>query len=356
MKIRKKHKKIKQACTSCCTTPKKWYQERLFITVIILSILLFISYITPELKTFYQSFLSYLKLMWLPISVGFLIGGVIDYFIPKEYIEKYLSRTRKRTVLYAVMFGFLMTACCHGILAIGIELYHKGASTSAIVAFFLASPWANLPITILLFGFFGWNALFIVVSAILIAINTGLIFQMLERRGLVECKHCELMADKPEHNNFSIKADIKRRINQFNFNKDNIFVATKGTLSGSWRLTKMVLWWILIGMSMASLIRYIPHHIFHQYMGPTLLGLFVTLLFATIIEVCSEGTSPIAFEIYNQTGAFGNSFTFLMAGVATDFTEIGLIWHNIGRKAALFMPLISIPQILFLAYLFNVFL
>lgn len=354
MKIRKKNKP--QPCTSCCTTPKKWYQERLFITVIILSILLSISYIIPEFNTFYQSFLSYLKLMWLPITVGFLIGGLIDYCIPKEYIERYLSRTKKRTILYAVMFGFLMTACCHGILAIGIELYHKGASTAAIVAFFLASPWANLPITILLFGFFGWNALFIVFSAIFIAINTGLIFQMLERKGLVECKHCELGGDKAEKHNFSIISDIKQRMNAVDFNADTILDATKGTLQGSWRLTKMVLWWILIGMSMASLIRYIPQHIFQQYMGPTLLGLFITLVFATIIEVCSEGTSPIAFEIYNQTGAFGNSFTFLMAGVATDFTEIGLIWNNIGRKAALFMPLISIPQILVLAYLFNVFL
>jgi len=352
MKIRKKPK---QPCTSCCTTPKKWYQERLFVTVAILSILLFISYIIPEFKIFYDSFISYLTKMWLPIVIGFIIGGVIDYFIPKEYIEKYLSRTRKRTILYAVLFGFLMTACCHGILAIGIELYHKGASTSALVAFFLASPWANLPITILLFGFFGWNALFIVVSAIIIAINTGLLFQILERKGLVECKHCERGGDKPENTAFSLRIDIKKRISQYLFTRDNILLATKETLRGSWRLTKMVLWWILIGMSIASLLRYIPQHIFHQYMGPTLLGLFVTLLFATIIEVCSEGTSPVAFEIYNQTGAFGNSFTFLMAGVATDFTEIGLIWNTIGRKAALFMPLISIPQILFLSYLFNIY-
>ena len=92
------------------------------------------------------------------------------------------------------------------------------------------------------------------------------------------------------------------------------------------------------------------------YMGPTLLGLIVTLLFATIIEVCSEGSSPLAFEIFNQTGAFGNSFTFLMAGVATDYTEIGLIWHNIGKKAAIWLPIITVPQILILGYLFNIFI
>lgn len=98
-----------------------------------------------------------------------------------------------------------------------------------------------------------------------------------------------------------------------------------------------------------------------EYMGPSIIGLLVTLFFATIIEVCSEGSSPLAFEIYDKTlkagtPAFGNSFTFLMAGVATDYTEIGLIWHNIGKKAALWLPLITVPQILILGYLFNVFL
>ena len=295
--------------------------------------------------------------MWLPVIVGFLIGGIIDYFIPKEYIEKYLSRHRKRTIVYAIMFGFLMTACCHGILAIGIELYRKGASTSAIVAFFLASPWANLPITVLLFGFFGIKAVLIIVSALIIAFITGLIFLKLEKRGWVECDKCQRGEDTPLHEDFSIIQDIKRRVREYKFTKTNLKKAFKGTISGSWTLAKMVLWWILIGMTFAAIANaYIPAHLFVTYMGPSLLGLFVTLLFATIIEVCSEGSSPLSFEIYNQTGAFGNSFTFLMAGVVTDYTEIGLIWQNIGKKAALWIPVITIPQVLIISYIFNTFL
>ncbi|MCX6667453.1 MAG: ATPase, partial [Euryarchaeota archaeon] len=68
------------------------------------------------------------------------------------------------------------------------------------------------------------------------------------------------------------------------------------------------------------------------------------------------GSSPLAFEIYNQTHAFGNSVTFLMAGVATDYTEFGLIWSNIGRKAAIWLPIITVPQVLLVGYLFNIFL
>ena len=299
--------------------------------------------------------------MSLPVKIswnnGFLLGGVIDYFIPKEYIKKYLSRHRKRTILYAIVFGFFMSACSHGILAIAIELYKKGANTSAVIAFLLASPWANLPITFLLFGFFGTKAIFLIISALIIATITGFIFLKLEKRGLVECSHCKMGEDKPVLTDFSIIKDIKRRWKDFDFTSKNISGAFIGTMKGSWALTKMLMWWLLIGMIVASFAHaYIQPEYFMTYMGPTLLGLGVTLLIATIIEVCSEGSAPLAFEIYNQTGAFGNSFTFLMAGVVSDATEIGLIWHNIGRRAAIMLPIITIPQVIILAFLFNLIL
>jgi hypothetical protein len=119
----------------------------------------------------------------------------------------------------------------------------------------------------------------------------------------------------------------------------------------------MVLWWIILGIFIASLAgAYIPTHFFHRFMGPTIIGLLVTLGLATIIEVCSEGSSPLAFEIYKQTGALGNSFTFLMAGVVTDYTEIGLLWSNVGRRVALWLPVVAVPQVIAIGYIINKFI
>jgi uncharacterized membrane protein YraQ (UPF0718 family) len=98
---------------------------------------------------------------------------------------------------------------------------------------------------------------------------------------------------------------------------------------------------------------YIPTHIFTNYLGASFAGLLMTLLLATVIEVCSEGSSPMAFEIYRQNGAFGNSFVFLMAGVVTDYTEIGLLWHNVGRKTAIWLPIITVPQVVLLGWIAN---
>ena len=351
-------KEEEKYCPSCAVKQETpWYKEKLFLVTFLIVVLLILGLFLPLLKPFFDAFLEYILLIWWAILVGFLIGGIIDYFIPRTYIEKYLSRHRKRTILYSIIFGFLMSACSHGILAIAIELYKKGANTSSVIAFLLASPWANLPITFLLFGFFGYKAIFIVVSALIIAMITGIIYQHLERNGMVECAHCKLGEDRPVHTDFSIIQDVKRRWKKFEFTAINVKEALVGTFRGSWALTKMVMWWLLIGMIMAAFARgYIPNHLFMEYMGPTVLGLVVTLVFATIIEVCSEGSSPLAFEIYSQSGAFGNSFVFLLSGVITDYTELGLIWTNIGKKAALWLPIITVPQALVLGYLFNLFL
>lgn len=51
----------------------------------------------------------------------------------------------------------------------------------------------------------------------------------------------------------------------------------------------------------------------------------------------------------------GNPFVFLMAGVATDYTEIGLLWSNIGRRTAIWLPIITVPQIVLFSYTLNIF-
>lgn len=342
--------KIK-TCTTCSIYKPKWYKNKVVIVTSILLILSGLSYFIPLLKPFRQSLWMYFRIIWWAILLGLFVGGVIDHFIPRKYVSKVLAESKKRTIFYSVILGFFMSVCSHGILALSIELYKKGASIPAVISFLLASPWANLPLTLMLIGFFGFKAFYIIISAIIVAIITGLTFQFLERKNLIEKNKNIVAVDKK----FSILQDIKKGVRGYKLSVEQIKVDFKGIISGSMSLSNMVLWWILIGMGLASLTAaYVPQNIFYQYMGPSLLGLFVTLIIATILEVCSEGTAPLAFEIFRQTGALGNSFVFLMAGVVTDYTEIGLLWTNIGKKTAIWLPIITIPQVILLGILANV--
>jgi len=296
----------------------------------------------PYFGSLNQSLLMYIGMTWWAILLGFFIGGLIDHFIPEQFIYQILGQKKKRTIFLASLLGFLMAACSHGILAISMQLYKKGASIPAVITFLMAAPWANLPVTIMMFVFFGWKALAFIFAAIFISIIVGFVFAWLEKKGLIEQSKTVELEEKYEWTNI-IKFDLKE--------------AAAGVLKGGLSLADMVLWWILIGITLSAVIRaYVPSHIFMQYFGPSIAGLFMTLLFATIIEVCSEGSAPIAFEIFNKVGTLGNPFVFLMAGVATDYTEIGLIWTNIGKKTAIWLPIVSVPLILIFGILFNLFL
>ncbi len=338
--------------SACCTLPRKpFFKNKLFITISIPVLLVILSLFFPLLVAFRNSFLMYLKAIWWAVLAGLFLGGIIDYYIPQEYISKILARKSPLTIFNAVFLGFLMSACSHGILAISMQLHKKGASNPSVVSFLLASPWANFTITVMLVGLFGLRGLFIIVAALIVAINTGFIFMFLENKGLIEKN--KNIVEVPEQ--FSIFKDLKIRLKNYKFGPAVLVDDFKSVIKGAIALSDMVLWWIILGIVIASMAgAYIPTHFFHRFMGPTLLGLVVTLGLATIIEVCSEGSSPLAFEIYRQTSALGNSFVFLMAGVATDYTEIGLLWANVGRRVALWMPIVTVPQIVIIGYLANI--
>lgn len=328
-----------------------FFKDKLFIVATIASLLVIVSFFLPFLLPFRKAFLDYLKAIWWAILLGLFLGGVIDYYVPQEYISKVLSQRRPRTIFNAVFLGFLMSACSHGILALSMQLHKKGASNPALVSFLLASPWANFTVTVMLIGLFGAKGLFIVLAALAVAINTGFIFMLLEKVGWIE-KNTHTIEVKKD---FSVFTDFKIRAKNYRFNLDTINADLKEIMAGAWGLSEMILWWVILGLLIASFAgAYIPVHFFHRFMGPTFLGLLVTLALATVIEVCSEGSSPLAFELYKRTGALGNSFVFLMAGVATDYTEIGLLWLNVGRRVAIWMPIVTVPQIIVIGYIANI--
>lgn len=331
---------------------RPWYRSALFLISIATGFLFLLSFIVPPLNPFRQTLYDYLRMMWLPVSAGLLLGGLIDYYIPQTYISKHLASPRKRTVFYAVGLGFLASACSHGVLALSMELHKKGASASAVISFLLASPWASLPVTLLLIGFFGWKAFLIIGFALLIAIVTGLVFQLLSRLHWIESNPHQLALDA----SFSIRRDLLQRIRTYQWNIPSFVRDSRGVLKGSRELAKMVLLWILVGIVLASLAgALVPSHLFDRYLSKSFPGLLLTMVFAALLEVCSEGTSPLAFEIYAQTGALGNAFAFLLGGVVTDFTEVALVWANLGKKTALWMLVVALPQVIGMGWILNQF-
>ena len=116
----------------------------------------------------------------------------------------------------------------------------------------------------------------------------------------------------------------------------------------------MVLLWVSLGFTFSAVFgTVLPQQWWMRFFGPSVGGLAATLGAATLFEVCSEGTAPLAVELYRRTGALGNAFGFLMAGVVTDFTELSAVWANLGGKTVGWLLVVTLPQVFLLGMVMN---
>ncbi|MBI3021710.1 MAG: permease [Candidatus Omnitrophica bacterium] len=339
-----------EAAVSCHATGTRWYLDP-WVWVPLSGLLLSMAgQWWAEAAPVSAIYAGYLKKVLVPFLLGLLLGGFIDHFVPKEYIVKLLSGPRKRVIARSTILGFLASSCSHGCLALTIELYRKGASVPAVVSFLLASPWASMSLTFILLSLFGLKGVVIVLGALAIAFVTGLAFQRLALRGLIESNPETL----PIEEGFSIWRDVAARARRYPWSIRQLRDDARGILAGMLPLGRMVLGWVQLGLILSAVLgAWIPHATFERLLGPSVGGLLLTLLAAAVIEVCSEGTAPLAYEIYRHTGALGNSFAFLMGGVVTDYTELGAIWTTIGRKTVCWILLLTLPMVLVVGWLLN---
>lgn len=298
--------------------------------------------------TFASSIFELMNKMWWGVILGIFFVGLLDK-IPQNLILRILGKGESLTGLFrATLAGVFLDLCSHGILLVGMQLYKKGVSTGQIMAFLIASPWNSLSLTLILWSLVGfkWMIAFLLLS-MLIAVVSGYIFILLEKKRII--------APNPYTISVNKNVSVKKELNAF---KKNIDLSPQGFslifvngLKGS----RMVLRWIFFGVVLAALVRtFLSPESFQTLFGPTLVGLGLTIIVATILEVCSEGSLPLATDILTRAGAPGNAFAFLMTGVSTDYTEIMAIKETTKSwKTALFLPIVTLPQVILLALILN---
>ena len=346
----------KKKTTSCCDDDEKAsFDWILWGSTSLVTVLVLMSFWTerPEmswLNTMTSTSVEMLNAMWWGVLLGIVLVGWLNR-IPREVVVSALGPGHtKRGIFRATLAGLMLDLCNHGILMVAMKLYERGASLGQVMAFLIASPWNSFTLTLILFGLIGipWTLAFIAFSMV-IAWISGMIFDKLELSGTLPMNPYkeDLPAD------FKLWPELKRLSSQADYSAS----ATLRMLWDGLKGARMVIRWIMFGIVLVALIRaFVPMDIFQNWFGATVGGLFLTLLAATVIEVCSEGSTPIAADLVNRAGAPGNGFTFLMAGAATDYTEIMVVKDTMKSwKIALFLPLITVPQVLFIGWLMNVF-
>ena len=351
------HHAHQQHAPACHDTGKKKIDYLLWTTAAIIAVLYLQQALLPASTTFaswYQtlalSIYDLTNTIWLSVIIGIVMVGLLGK-IPREFVVSILGVQKGfNGILRATAAGVLLDLCSHGILMVGAKLYERGARIGQVMAFLIASPWNSFSLTLVLIALIGlpWTLAYIFLSMV-IAVIAGVLFDLLVDKKVLPANPQQV--DLPADFNFwsASKQGILTTRYDGKYFADLFWQGLRGS--------RMVLRWIFFGVILASLVRaFVSAEHFAEFFGPTFIGLMLTLIAATIIEVCSEGSTPIAADLLTRANAPGNGFAFLMTGVATDYTEVMVLKDTTKSwKIALFLPLLTVPQVLVVAWLINVF-
>lgn len=291
---------------------------------------------------------SLMDSMWIGLGLGMFFVGVLGR-VPREFVSGVLGRGDSAGgIVRATFAGVLLDLCSHGILLVAMRLYQRGASLGQVMAFLIASPWNSLSLTVILIALIGWQwTLLFVVCSMFIGIVSGLIFNVLVKTGRLPAN-----PNVVDITGFDFWPEARSRWQATKFD----LAWWKGMLWEGLKDSRMIVRWLLLGVLLAAAIRtFVSIEHFQTYFGATLAGLGMTLVVATVLEICSEGSTPIAADLLTRAQAPGNSFAFLMTGVATDYTEVMSLKETTKSwKIALFLPLVTVPQVIVFAWVMNV--
>jgi uncharacterized protein len=331
----------------CHTSAKKDWLYLGSLTIIAVTYALHLLHIDGGLvwlQSFEHKTFELMNDMWWGIAISIVAVGFLSK-VPRELVMTYFgSKSRIGSLLKATMAGTLFDLCNHGILILAMKVYERGATLGQTIAFLIASPWNSFSLTLILYTLVGGDLTFyFLILSMVIALVTGWIFDELVQRGVLPANPHAYQGAQLSSPPFVVQ-----------WNKKYWF----GVLKTGFSESQMILKWIFVGTILSALVAtFVPLEFFKEYFGPTLKGLLATLAAATGLEVCSEGSVPLAADLVRVAHAPGNAFIFLMAGVATDFTEFMALRETTKSwKIALFVPLLTVPQIVLFGWLLNIWM
>ncbi len=97
----------------------------------------------PEMRDMAINFISIILEAVPFMMVGAVIGGIIEAFVPQEFVQRALTGHNTATVFVAAGLGIVVPICECAIVPIVRRLINKGIPLPAAIAFLLGAPIVN---------------------------------------------------------------------------------------------------------------------------------------------------------------------------------------------------------------------
>ncbi len=288
------------------------------------------------LQNFSSAFFFYIRELFFPILIGFILSGIFYEFIPTEFVKKYLGQSGFRPIFISSFFGALLPLCCFGSLPVAIAMRQKGARLGPVLAFLVTTPATSISALLITWKLLGMLFTIYIFFAV---IAMGLIIGIMGNRIKFQAKpmmNAETSCCSDGHQAHVSKKTIYEKIED---SMRYAFLTLPKELGPS----------LLLGVALASFIMTFQpaQHLIEQYLRGVW-GYAFGLIFGLSTYVCSTGDVPLADAFVKSGMSYGPAMTYLIAGPITSYGMIFALHKEFGGKVlGLYLGMICLLSVLF---------
>ncbi len=331
---------------------------------------------------------------WLVL--GLVIGGLMKSLIPTAFLQKHLSGSGLPSIIKAALLGAPLPLCSCGVIPAALGLRRAGASKPATVSFLVSTPETGIDSVSISYALLGpFMAITRPIAAITSAVVAGLLVGRSEdnapisamasetepsccsstKEAVEETSCCSSKTESKAEKNVeetsccSSKAPVEKTsccsteapktvaetsccssepaVEETttsccsSSSSNETPKEPAGILQKSWDgivysftdLFDKVLFWLVIGLVFAALVKtFIPVTFLAEW-GSGLPAMLIMLVVGIPMYVCATASTPIAAGLLLAGVSPGVAMVYLMAGPATNISTLGVIGKELGRRS-----------------------
>ncbi len=294
---------------------------------------------------------------WLVL--GLVIGGLIKSLIPTSFLQKHLSGSGFFSIVKAAIFGAPLPLCSCGVIPAALGLRRAGASKPATVSFLVSTPETGIDSVTISYALLGpFMAVVRPIAAIASAITAGLLVGRSEDNEPVSdtmseaeigcCPTSSKDQVSKEASCCSTKPEVEHEHETLDSccsssspHKETEASKPTGLIKTMWKdivdsfedLLRDVLYWLVIGLVFAALVKTFVPMTFLAEWGSGLPAMLIMLVIGIPMYVCATASTPLAAGLLLAGVSPGVAMVFLMAGPATNISTLGIIGKELGRRS-----------------------
>ncbi len=271
---------------------------------------------------------------WLVL--GLLIAGIMKEWIPANFLSRHLGGRSVATVIKAAFVGAPFPLCSCGVIPAALGLRRSGASKGATTAFLIATPETGVDSVSVSYALLGpFMAIIRPIAAIASAITAGILVgsekeqPVLPNSAPSPSSCCTNKQQETATSCCASKAKPKP------VRKSFVQKLQSGVHFAATDLVADIATWLLIGLGFAAIIQtYVSTDYLSQW-GGSIWTMLLIVLISIPMYICATASTPIAAGLLISGISPGAVLVFMLAGPATNIATIGVVYKELGKRAAL---------------------